>query len=120
MHTSTARINKNKKESGQALLIVLLGMAVILTLVLSIVSRSVTDISLTKKDEESLRAFSAAEAGVEQLLVGGPSATSFPNSSYSGNITYIEGERYYNLINKYYEKYFRFGERIFCVLPLTI
>ena len=101
MKTSTAQI-KNRKESGQALLIVLLGMAVILTLVLSIVSRSVTDISLTKKDEESLRAFSAAEAGVEQILVGGPNATTFPNSSYSGNVVYIEGETYYNLVNKYY------------------
>jgi Tfp pilus assembly protein PilX len=69
-------------QNGQALLIVLLGMAVVLTLVLSIVSRSVTDVSITKRDEESLRAFSAAEAGVEQaLLVGTGTSGGFAESN---------------------------------------
>jgi hypothetical protein len=61
-------------SSGQALLIVLLTMAVVLTIVLSILSRSITDIKVTSQDEESLRAFSAAEAGVEQALVVGTGA----------------------------------------------
>ena len=60
-----------KLQSGQALLIVLLGMAVVLTMVLSVVSRSVTDIQLTTRDDEALRAFSAAEAGIEQALIIG-------------------------------------------------
>ena len=63
-----AKLSKSELEkrlqSGQALLIVLLGMAVVLTMVLSVVSRSVTDIQLTTRDDEALRAFSAAEAGV--------------------------------------------------------
>jgi len=58
-------------QKGQALLIVLLTMAVILTVVLSVISRSVTDISVTTLDEEALRAFSAAEAGVERALIVG-------------------------------------------------
>lgn len=47
---------------------VLLSVGVVLTIALSVVARSVTDVSTSTKDEESLRAFSAAEAGVEQVL----------------------------------------------------
>ena len=56
-------------KNGQALLIIMLAMATIATLVLSIVSRSVSQIELSGIEEESLRAFSAAEAGIEQALV---------------------------------------------------
>lgn len=59
----------NKEESGQALLIVLLAMAALTTVVLSVVSKSVSEVSVTTNEEESLRAFSAAEAGVEKALV---------------------------------------------------
>ena len=61
--------NLPKIESGQALLLVLLGMAVVLTIVLSILSRSVTDIAVTSREEEALRAFSAAEAGKIYMVV---------------------------------------------------
>jgi len=57
------------KKSGQALLVVVLVMAVMLTVTLSVVSRSVTDISVTTREEESIRAFSAAEAGIEEVLI---------------------------------------------------
>jgi len=65
--------NLPKRERGQAILLVLLSMAVIVTVVLSIVSRSITDIKVTSTEEDSLRAFSAAEAGVEQVLITGTS-----------------------------------------------
>lgn len=58
-------------QKGQALLIILLVMAVVLTIALSVVSRSVTDITISQKEEEASRAFSAAEAGVEQALLLG-------------------------------------------------
>lgn len=75
-------------ESGQALLLVLLSMAVILTIVLSILSRSITDITITSKGEEALRAFSAAEAGIERaLLTGIFTPGTFESSSFSGSIT---------------------------------
>ena len=62
-------MRKTVQNSGQALLIVLLAMATIATLVLSISARSVSEVSVSSREEESLRAFSAAEAGVEQALV---------------------------------------------------
>ena len=60
---------EKRLDSGQALLLVLLSMSVVLAVVLSSVSKSVTDISITGYEEDSLRAFSAAEAGIEEALL---------------------------------------------------
>lgn len=72
-------------SSGQAVLLVLLGMAVVLTIVISIASRSVTDVSITTTEEESSKAFSAAEAGIENFLSGGALSGSLSetNASYT-------------------------------------
>lgn len=91
---------KNKLNSGQALLLVLLGMGAALVLVLSVVSRSVTDISLTSQDLDSSRAFSAAEAGIENMLIN-PSLSSnnYENGlSYSGVVSDIGNSINYNLL----------------------
>lgn len=61
-----------KSARGQALVIILLVLAVASTVVISLASRTVTDITITTKEKESARAFSAAEAGIEAALVGGP------------------------------------------------
>lgn len=75
-----------KNESGQALLLVLLSMAVVLTIVLYILSRSITDVAVTTSDEASLRAFSAAEAGVERaLVIGSVGSTSIGDASFTVN-----------------------------------
>lgn len=71
-------MRKLPSQSGQALLLILLSMAVILTVVLSIVARTTTDITITSREEEALRAFSAAEAGIEKALFIG---TSLPLTS---------------------------------------
>lgn len=63
-------VNRNNQK-GQAVLIVLLSLSVVLIIVLFIMSRSITDISLSTREEDALRAFSAAEAGVERALVTG-------------------------------------------------
>lgn len=55
---------------GQALVIILLVLAVAATIVLSLISRTVTDIAITTKERDSSRAFSAAEAGIEEALGG--------------------------------------------------
>lgn len=69
-------------QSGQALLVILLTMAVGLTVVLSVASRSVTEISVTTYEEDALRAFSAAEAGVEEALVTSSGASgTLPNAA---------------------------------------
>lgn len=60
-----------KRESGQALVLVLLSLSVVLTIVLFVLSRTVTDISISSRQEEAVRAFSAAEAGIEKALVIG-------------------------------------------------
>lgn len=64
-------MKRKLNSSGQALLLVLLIMAVALVLVLSIVSRSITDVSVSSTEEESLRALSAAEAGIERAILTG-------------------------------------------------
>lgn len=79
--------SNSKTESGQALLIVLLSMAVVLTIVLSIVSRTIVDIGVTTKEEEALRAFSAAEAGVERALIVGTNSGSFGDASFTATVS---------------------------------
>lgn len=84
MHKLPLEKGKGESQGGQALIVVLLTMAVALTVVLSVVARSITDVSTTTFEEDSLRAFSAAEAGVEETLKKGsaPSATNIGNASY--------------------------------------
>lgn len=74
-----------KFQRGQALVIILLILAFVLVVVLSLVARSVTDITISTKEKESSRAFSAAEAGLEQaLLAGTGSSGTLPDGgSYS-------------------------------------
>lgn len=57
-----------RSQKGQVLLIVVLTMIVALTVGLSIASRTITNLKISKQNEESQRAFHAAEAGVEQAL----------------------------------------------------
>jgi type II secretory pathway pseudopilin PulG len=86
------------KNSGQALLVVLISLAAIVTVVLSIVSRSVSGVRSTTKEEESTRAFSAAEAGVEKALISGTTGSiasepnELDNAAYQANVTnYAQG-----------------------------
>lgn len=74
-----------KNVHGQAVLLVLLGMAAVLTLVLSVVSRSVSDISVTSRDEESSKAYSLAEKGIEALLLNPLLDTSSLGEGVSAN-----------------------------------
>jgi hypothetical protein len=84
-----ARLPKSSNNEGQALLLVLLSMAVILTIVLSILSRSITDVAITTRSEESLRAFSAAEAGIERALIIGTDIgdTQIGDAEFSANVS---------------------------------
>ncbi|EKE05797.1 MAG: hypothetical protein ACD_19C00176G0019 [uncultured bacterium] len=83
-----------KNQKGQAVLIVLLSLSVVLIIVLYIMSRTVTDISLSNKDEDSMRAFSAAEAGIERALVIGSDIgdTTIGNANFSASVSnFAEG-----------------------------
>lgn len=55
-------------QRGQVLLIVVLTMVVALTVGLSVVSRTISNLKTSKQNEESQRAFQAAESGIDQAL----------------------------------------------------
>ena len=64
------RLRSPQVRSGQALIVVLLILGVVTTVGLSIASRSVTEVGVSTTSEESSRALSAAEAGIEAQLAG--------------------------------------------------
>src|SRR3989338_9342906 len=57
-----------KSPKGQILILFLLVLVVGLAIVLSVASRSITDIRTTTTSDESNRAYFAAEAGIEEAL----------------------------------------------------
>lgn len=62
-------IRKSQFNSrGQVLLIVVITMIVALTAGLTIASRTITNLKLSKQNEESQRAFQAASAGIDKLI----------------------------------------------------
>jgi hypothetical protein len=72
---------EKERSGGQALLLVVLAVAVMTTVGLSVASRSISDVTLTTREEESLRAFSAAEAGIEEALISGLSSGELPEGA---------------------------------------
>lgn len=76
-----------KTAPGQALLILILVMAVGLTVGLSLSTRSVSDLKVSGQTEDSSRAFSAAEAGIEAALKGDTALSgTVGNGSYALSI----------------------------------
>ena len=76
------------------MVLVLLSLSVVLTLVLFVLSRSVTDIAVSSREGEAIRAFSAAEAGVEKALIVGSSIgkTTIGDAEYNADVTdFAEG-----------------------------
>lgn len=73
---------------GQALLVIVLVMAVVLTVGLAVVSRSITNIRISTEQEESARVFSVAEAGIEEALRLG-SALAEPMTIDIGDVTTV-------------------------------
>lgn len=76
-----------KQETGQIVLILLLVMSVALAIGLSVVQRSFVDVSTSTKIEQSTRAFSAAEAGIEKIVQQSPNPSNFPipESTFKNN-----------------------------------
>ncbi|OGG16751.1 hypothetical protein A3D78_01490 [Candidatus Gottesmanbacteria bacterium RIFCSPHIGHO2_02_FULL_39_14] len=70
---------RGRFDRGQIVLILVLITVVGLTIGLSLISRTITDIRISSQIEQSSRAFSAAEAGIETALRGniavGPTGT---------------------------------------------
>lgn len=81
-------MKRNNYKKGQAVLVILLSLSVVLIIVMYIISRSITDISLSSKEEDSLRAFSAAEAGIERaLVIGGGSSGAIGDANFNASVT---------------------------------
>lgn len=59
------------RQSGQIVLISLLVLSIATTIALSLIARSTTDVAISNQITESSRAFSAAEAGIEEALKTG-------------------------------------------------
>ena len=79
-----------KKESGQVILALILIMTVALAIGLSIVQKSLVDVSTASKVEQSSRAFSAAEAGIEKALQAGTcgdNCVSFSENSSKADVS---------------------------------
>lgn len=57
-----------QEQHGQIALIILLLMAVVLTIGLSLASRAVMDVSLSRQEEQGSMTFQAAESGIENTL----------------------------------------------------
>jgi len=57
-----------KSQSGQIALITLLLMVVVLTIGISIATRSTLDVAMTRQEQEGSRTFQAAEGGLEEAL----------------------------------------------------
>lgn len=61
-------LRSNDLQKGQILLILILVITVALAVGLAVVQRSLTDVSISTRVEQSTRAFSAAEAGIERAI----------------------------------------------------
>lgn len=59
-------------QSGQVVIILLLVVVLALAIALSVIGRSVTEVSTAVKSEDASRAFSAAEAGIEKAILQNP------------------------------------------------
>lgn len=62
-------LSRTDLQVGQAVVIVVVGMVIALTIGLSIAARSIINLQTTTEEEISQRAFSAAEAGIERALI---------------------------------------------------
>lgn len=74
-------------QKGQVVLILILVMTVALAIGVSVIQRSLSDVSTSSKVEQSSRAFAAAEAGIEKAIQTGTSLGSLDlgnNSEISG------------------------------------
>jgi len=80
-----------KNQKGQIIIVILLLMAVALTVGLSISSQTASDIKISSQLEESERAYSAAEAGIESAL----------STSQPGTATLSNESTYAVTINKF-------------------
>ncbi|MDO8576945.1 MAG: pilus assembly PilX N-terminal domain-containing protein [Candidatus Daviesbacteria bacterium] len=86
-----------RKQKGQAVLILILVMTVALAIGLSVIQRSLSDVSTSSKVEQSSRAYSAAEAGIEKAIqvdqVGGTIISFSPDLGNNSKFQDVQANR---------------------------
>lgn len=90
-------IKNERYQRGQVLIIAVFILVVALTVGLSVATRSITTIRTAAEEDNSQKAFSAAEAGIERAMTANPGTSitgSFVdnNSSYSASISLLTGD----------------------------
>lgn len=80
-----------KRNSGQALLITIMLIAVALTVVLAMSYTSKTDVQLSKLEEENQKALAAAEAGIDALVNQNAGASVLIDSSLDDSFKEFSG-----------------------------
>lgn len=79
---------RTKKKSGQVLILVLLVVVVSLAIGLSVASRNLSNLKISSQTDQSQRAYSVAENGVENVLAQLNNATLKTNISNAGSAGY--------------------------------
>lgn len=81
-------------ESGQMLMLVILIMVAAMTVGLSVAARTITNVRISSEEENSEKAFSAAEAGIEQTIgkTTGMTGTFENNSGYETKVNTLTGD----------------------------
>jgi Tfp pilus assembly protein PilX len=81
-------MNNLDSQRGQVALIILLIMVVVLTIGISIASRTVMDVSLSRQEDQSGRVYQGAESGVESALSQDLTNDSlYTNDAFSGSLS---------------------------------
>lgn len=79
-----------KNQKGQVILVLILVMTVALAIGISVIQRSISDVSTSSKVEQSSRAFSAAEAGIEKAIQSNSAITSPVNLGNNATIQDVQ------------------------------
>lgn len=74
---------KRKNPSGISAVVILGIIAVLLTIVVPLISRTVVDLRISRQQEEQARAFSVAESGLERVLIGGADSGTIDQIDYT-------------------------------------
>ncbi len=90
------RYGHHVDERGQVLLYVVFLVTVLLTIVMSTLSRSIVNVRLSVEEDESLKALAAAEAGIEKSLSGNTSLSGVLSneSSYTTQMREVQGSSF--------------------------
>jgi len=90
-----------KGSRGQVLLVVVVVMVVALTIGLSVVSRTITNLKLSKQNEDAQKAFQAASAGIDRYINQGncaanptacdPASQTLTSSQFDTKVVEVQG-----------------------------